>query len=276
MHLPISSKSYNAYKSLSINTSTQNITNTCYNLFLQQHNLPLLKENETLGSFLKHLFNHSFSQLILISINQTFTETHIYLNLKEPILKNHQILESNQFLTFCHLPIRTNKFQTPQINTELFTLTQQLTNSQNTQSQTNYSFTPTSNITAINTIENISLNINMASININGLSLPYKQLSLLDLINQNKYSIFGISETYLAIKEGRFLNKEILTYTSFWSSYTNSRQAGVGIFIHHSISKYIARSHNFNGHIVGVDLNFRNNPIRLLQVYFPTAEKKQL
>ena len=116
----------------------------------------------------------------------------------------------------------------------------------------------------------------MASININGLSLPYKQLSLLDLINQNKYSIFGISETHLSIKEGRFLNKEIPTYTSFWSSYTNSRQAGVGIFIHHSISKYIARSHNFNGHIVGVDLNFRNNPIRLLQVYFPTAEKKQL
>ena len=105
MHLPISSKSYNAYKSLSINTSTQNITNTCYNLFFQQHNLPLLKENEILGSFLKHLFNYSFLQLILISINQTFTEAHIYLNLKEPILKNHQILESNQFLTFCHLPI---------------------------------------------------------------------------------------------------------------------------------------------------------------------------
>ena len=112
MHLLISSKLLNAYKLLNTNihnyfnrTLTHNKTNTCYNLFLSQHNLPLLTENEILGSLLIHLSNHSFSQLILISINQTLTETHIYLNLNEPILKNHQILELTQFLNYYHLPI---------------------------------------------------------------------------------------------------------------------------------------------------------------------------
>ena len=94
MHLLLSSRSYNVFKSLSTNiytysnrTLTQNTTNTYYNLFFQQYNLLLLNVNKTLGSFLIHLSNHSFSQLFLISINQTFTETHIYLNLNKHILK---------------------------------------------------------------------------------------------------------------------------------------------------------------------------------------------
>ena len=123
---------------LSNRISTHNKTNTCYNLFLSQHNLPLLKENETLDSFLIHLSNHSFLQLILISINQTLTETHIYLNLNKPILKNHQILESTQFLNYYYLPIRTN-------------ITTNLTNS-NLQIVSNTNTNNTNNLLSLNIV----------------------------------------------------------------------------------------------------------------------------
>ena len=109
-----------------------------HNLFLLQHNLLLLKENETLGSFLIHLSNYSFSQLILISINQTLTETHIYINLNEPILKNHQILEPTQFFNYYHLPIRTN-------------ITTNLTNS-NLQIVSNTNTNNTNNLLSLNIV----------------------------------------------------------------------------------------------------------------------------
>ena len=169
MHLPISSKSLNTYKATNINTFINsnkilysNNSYTCYNLFFILHNLLLLKENVSLGSFLIHLSNHSFSQLFYISINHTLTETHIYLNLYETKLINHTILNPSQFSNYYYLTIRTN-------------------------------------ITTNNTIENSYLNLNIASININGQSSPHKQLSLLDIINQNNYNIFGISETHLSI-----------------------------------------------------------------------------
>ena len=60
------------------------------------------------------------------------------------------------------------------------------------------------------------------------------------------------------------------------SFYSNTNQAGVSIFIHKNISKYITRTHNYNGHVVGLDLHFKNLSLRLLQIYIPTAEKKQL
>ena len=102
MHLPILSKPYNAYIPTNTNISTyfnkilyQNKTHTCYNVFFLQYNLLLLTENELLGSFLTHLSNYSFLQPLLISINQTLTETYIYFNLNKSIFKNYQILKLN-------------------------------------------------------------------------------------------------------------------------------------------------------------------------------------
>ena len=51
------------------NTSSHAEGITCFNLFLLTNNLPLLTQNETLGSLLNHLQNLSFSQLIKIPIN---------------------------------------------------------------------------------------------------------------------------------------------------------------------------------------------------------------
>jgi exonuclease III len=43
-----------------------------------------------------------------------------------------------------------------------------------------------------------------------------------------------------------------------------------------NISKYIAHSHNYQGHVIGLDFNFKNTPTRLIQIYNPTYEKKEL
>ena len=88
--------------------------------------------------------------------------------------------------------------------------------------------------------------------------------------------MFGLSETYLTQKDGKFLNNKIKNYTSFWSFFSNPHQASIELFIYKKIFKYIACTHNFNGHIIGFDLNFKNTPIRLLQIYIPTTKKKQL
>ena len=125
-------------------------------------------------------------------------------------------------------------------------------------------------------IEYTSLSIKIASININSLLQPNKKLTITKALNNNTYDILGISETHLSTKEEKILNNQINNYQSFWSTFSHTHQAGVGIFIHQKISKYIARIHNYKGHIISLDLHFKNSPIRLLQVYIPIQEKKQL
>ena len=96
------------------------------------------------------------------------------------------------------------------------------------------------------------------------------------MLNNNSFDILGLSETHLSTKEGNFFKNQTPNYNSFWSSFTQPHQAGVGIFIHQQIAKHIARTHNYKGHIIGLDLHFKNLQIRLLQIYIPTSEKKQL
>jgi exonuclease III len=100
--------------------------------------------------------------------------------------------------------------------------------------------------------------IKIGLININGLLQHNKKLSLIELLNNNTFDIFGISETHLNIKEEKFLNNQTNNYISFWSSYSNPHQARVGIFVYKKISKYIARSHNYKGHIISLDFHFKN------------------
>src|SRR6185295_17021625 len=112
----------------------------------------------------------------------------------------------------------------------------------------------------------ISIPIKIGSLNINGLLQYSKKLSLIDIINQHNFDIFELSETYLTSKERKYINKDLQNYNSFWSSYKNSHQAGVGIFIHNRISKYVARIHNYNGHIIGLNLHFKHNSIHIFQI----------
>ena len=251
------------------NTSTPKEIDKCYNKFLKYYNLPQILEPVTLSKFIQHLHYNLFSNPLKISINLNKTETHIYLNNIEQTLPNHTIIDPSLYKVYGHLPLLSIfNWSIPDTNSVSFSMSDQLSN-------LNTSTLPPTTPSIISP-EHTSLPIKIGSININGLSQTNKKLALTDLLQEESFEIFGLSETHLSFKEGKFLNNQIQNYVSFWSSFTNPHQAGVGIFVHQKISKYIAKSHNFNGHIIGLDFHFKNTPIRLLQIYFPTYEKKQL
>src|SRR5207253_1418686 len=187
------------------NTSTPTEDNSCFNKFLQYYNLPKLSNTQTLKTFIQHLYQNNYLQILKISISLFKTETHVYINYNDLLLLNHALLPTNKFLQYYNLPIKSNLNYIPNTNNN--------TNNTNTIS-----------------IEYTSLLLKIASININSLLQPNKQLTITETLNNNSYEILGISETYLSTKEGVFLNKNIKNYMSYWSSYSNSLQAGVGIF----------------------------------------------
>ena len=267
--------------SLNSNSSPNFKDPFCYDTFLIYYNLPTLSPNQTLLNFLQHLKNNLFNKPFKISINITLTETHVYQNLNNAILPNHILLPKSHYYQYYNLPIKSyQQYSIPNSLTESDFFNTNNSNITNPISSISHSFDPilTDNIPSLQTSLTpiISIPIKIGSLNINGLLQHSKKISLIDIINQHNFDIFGISESHLTPKEGKFINKNLQNYNSFWSSYENPYQAGVGIFIHKRISKYIAKSHNYNGHIIGLDLHFKHNSIRILQIYLPTSEKKQL
>ena len=61
----------------------------------------------------------------------------------------------------------------------------------------------------------ISIPIKIASLNTNGLLQPTKKLLIEETLNQNLYKIFGLLDTYLTQKNGKFLNNKIKTILVF-------------------------------------------------------------
>src|ERR1043165_90799 len=267
--------------SLNSNFSPNFKDSSCYNIFLIYHNLLTLPINQTLLNFLQHLKNNLFDKPFKIFINTTLTETHVYKNLNNNIIPNHVLLPKSLYYQYYNLPIKSyRQYSVPNLlaDSEFFNSNNfNITNPIPPLSHLSDSIL-TNNISSLQTSLTpiISIPIKIGSLNINGLLQHSKKISLIDIINQHNFDIFGISETHLNPKEGKFFNQNLQNHNSFWSSYENPHQAGVGIFIHKKISKYIARTHNYNGHIIGLDLHFKHNSIRILQIYLPTSEKKQL
>src|SRR5260363_387208 len=242
----------------------------CYNKFLSYYKLQLLPSPQTIAfftQFIKSNYPTFFSeQYINLSVqikNKYNTEeAHIYLPHETSLLPNHSPLPFKNLINFLNIPLKSNyPTNIPSLQTcELFL------------NQPSIHPTPNPSLT----LEYASIPIKIASLNINGLTQPNKKLSILEALNNNSFEILGLSETHLSIKERKFFNNQIPNYTSFWSSYSSPHQAGVGIFIHHKIAKYIACTHNYNSLVIGLDLHFKNLAIHLLQIYVPTQEKKQL
>jgi len=252
------------------NTSTSIEIDKCYNKFLKQHNLPQILKPVSLNNFIHYLHLNLFLNPIKkISINLKKTESHIYLHTTEPTLPDYTTIDSSFYKTYSHLPLLTSfNWLIPNINHASFSTSDQYPNLDTS--------TSSSTSLLLTTPEHTSIPIKIGTININGLQQSNKKLSLIDFLQNNNFEIFGLSETHISVKDGKFFNNQINNYVSFWSSYSNTSQAGVGIFVHNNISKYIARSHNYQGHVIGLDFHFKNTPIRLIQIYNPTYEKKEL
>ena len=265
--------------------------NTCYNKFLSFHKLQLLPSPQTLASFIQFIksnYPNFFSdQYIKISIKtktkQNPEEAHIYLPHETSLLPNHSLLPFKNLANFSNTPLKSDysiSTNIPSLQTCELSLNQ--TSNHPILNPSSISDHTTPDSTLLQTLssslqtEYFSIPIKIASLNINGLRQPNKKLSLSDMLNNNSFDILGLSETHLSTKEGNFFKNQTPNYNSFWSSFTQPHQAGVGIFIYQRIAKHIARTHNYKGHIIGLDLHFKNLQIRLLQIYIPTSEKKQL
>ena len=105
-----------------------------------------------------------------------------------------------------------------------------------------------------------------------------KQTLINNFIIESNTEIFGLSETHLKVKDAKFLNlsKNLTNYSNYWSESPNSRQGGVGIYLHNNISKFVSKVQEYKGYILSIDLSFNLTPIRLIQTYFPTQEKQKL
>ncbi|CAG8836875.1 21189_t:CDS:1, partial [Cetraspora pellucida] len=64
----------------------------CYNKFLAYFNLPLIPQDQTIGSFLKHLQQHNLTHYANFSINTNISEAHIYLPSKLHLLPEHTFI----------------------------------------------------------------------------------------------------------------------------------------------------------------------------------------
>src|ERR1043165_2026230 len=93
----------------SITTSLNSFDpNICYNLFLHKYNIPLLHHLQTLYTFIQYLQQHNFTKPFKVSINPTYTETHVYTNYNDILLPNHILLTYHQYSTYYQLPLKSS------------------------------------------------------------------------------------------------------------------------------------------------------------------------
>ena len=86
----------------------------------------------------------------------------------------------------------------------------------------------------------------IGSLNVRGLNDPVKLKCLSKYIQENKYLIFGISETKL--NEKTVPKQKIGPYHTIWN-FSNNTQAGTCIYIHDHIFKNLYKSLHLNYYI---------------------------
>jgi hypothetical protein len=244
---------------------------TCFNKFLKHHQLPLLPSPQTINSFLLHLIKHSLwnnlQNELIISIKSDYSEAHIYTPQEPCPLPDHQIIPyQSAIFANPHIPLKSyTQYSPPSTLSSIPTnlLTQPSTSTDNSPNNNNTTNCQTIKIHTLNT---------------NGLTTNSKQLLLYNYITENNIDIFGLSETHISEKEGKLLplTQSLSNYSNYWSSPNTTRKGGVGIYIHTKLSKYIGCIQEYYGHIICLDIFLPNNPLRIIQIYFPTQEKKQL
>ena len=187
-------------------------TSTCFNKFLLYYKLQLLPSLQTITLFLSYIqttYPSFFSeQFIKISIKQNETdnnnnEAYIYLPNKTTLLQNYFMSPFKNLLAFSNTSLKSD-----------YTISIQIPSLQSCESSLN-AFPNQFNSPSDPIPEYISLPINIASLNINGLSQSNKKLSIIEMLNTNTFDILGLSETHASIKEGKFLNNQIPNYTSY-------------------------------------------------------------
>lgn len=119
-------------------------------------------------------------------------------------------------------------------------------------------------------------NLNIYTLNINGLRSPYKINRLLHFISTNRIDILCIQETHI---ENYFFAKSIesklgLKDRIIWSYGTNLSNGVAILFINKEIN-YPKFQTDFDGRFIYVDFELYSEKFRLLNLYAPTNENSR-
>ena len=121
--------------------------------------------------------------------------------------------------------------------------------------------------------------LNISTININGLRAPRKQLYLKEYISKHKIDILCVQETHI---ENFLLSKNIernfnLEKRVYWS-YGSNNSRGVCTIICNPNINVIKFQTDFDGRLVYVDFNLSNSSnitYRLINLYSPTESSER-
>src|SRR6266536_3228103 len=119
--------------------------------------------------------------------------------------------------------------------------------------------------------------ISIACLNINGLSSPSKQSSLINLFRSKHINILGLTETRLTKAAGNFMYKDQKDIYTVWSHHSSqSQRGGVGFMLSIDLAKHIQKVHLFKGRIISLDLFFKSFKLKVINLYFPVNAQSYL
>jgi exonuclease III len=123
--------------------------------------------------------------------------------------------------------------------------------------------------------------LNIATLNVNGVNDIQKQVTVLEELHKEEYSIIGISETHMTERELKysFLHANLGSYRAYWAGdeadVNEHRKGGVGIILYNTVAKHLIRVQKVNNHLISIVLYFKKLKVNIVQLYMPTKEKKQ-
>src|ERR1043165_8849690 len=158
----------------------------CYNKFLIYYNLPLLSQNQNIGSFLQHLQQHKSTHQTIFSINTKTNEAHIYLPFESDILPQHIIINPTSLHLYLNTPLK-------------------------------------SQYTTSSSSINPPLKLNIATHNVQGYNTQEKKLLWEDYCLTHNLHIVSLTETKISNEiKTKFWNTPYYSY--FWSNSSESKE----------------------------------------------------
>jgi len=259
---------------------------TCYNKFLFYNHLPLLSHPQTIISFLRYINNLGYlpsnacDYTLTISIKNDYSEAHVYLPFESKPLKNHfipplqciwhfpNILLKSDTTTEHNLLNLTNLSNTslPLYSSPSILQTPLIQPSHSPTSAPSPSiFRPCTNY-----FSDFSLNLNLATYNIQGFNNPEKKFLMEKYCLQNNLHIISLTETKIAeTKNKKFYNNHQFSY--YWSNCSTSKE-GTCIMIKNNLQPHIHNILNHPGEAIAIDLFFKHDyKFRIISTYLSST-----
>src|SRR6266542_3939810 len=120
--------------------------------------------------------------------------------------------------------------------------------------------------------------LRFATLNVRGLNDTDKQDTLMDMIQDLKLDVLGISETNLKASASKHFSNRLSNHVFYSTAADNNKLLGIGtgLIISKELNRHIQRFETYTNRACFVDLFFRgNNRMRLIQVYLHASHIPQ-